>query len=255
MNRPPGHCVAALLLAVAALGHARAADEAGRIDDERSPSARLETVEVTGKAVRDPAWTSYRQTYKAMQLFGDAKDAARLKPRLQLVPQVSSPPKTTDLRLTISSAEVDITLPLDHGWATLPTNQAALDSDAAFLLNAPAGTFQLSRWMAIRRNPEGQYSTEALRTGCDAWLNAMRSLNWVMQLRLARTQCIGVRWVLPADDFAEIRSADGRQLALSPMPPAAPKREFGVLAYRFSPGEDPVIRAPSTLIAILPLLD
>ncbi len=135
-------------------------------------------------------------------------------------------------------------------------NQSAFESDAEFLLNAPAGTFKLSRMMTIRRNDKGQYTLEELRKGCDAWLGAMRSLNWVVRLRLSRTSCIGVKWVLPETDFAEIRSADGSTLTLSTAAVETPKREYGALAYRFpTEGEHPVIKAPPSLIAILPLLD
>ncbi|PTT83971.1 hypothetical protein DBR42_15450 [Pelomonas sp. HMWF004] len=245
---------ALLLLIAASTGFADSmVDGAEEVPAQRQT---LEPVEVTGKAVRDPAWMSYRDSYKAMRMFAKAEASAQLEPRLILKPRASGAPSSSRLRLQISSPEADIDLPLDRGWTTLPMNDAAVEQDAQFTLNAPPGTFNLSRVMAIRRDPQGVYRTEDLRKGCDAWMSAMRSLNWAVRLRLVRTTCVGVRWVLPTEDFAQIRAEDGTPLVLNPQPADGPEREYGMLAFRFPAGsENLTVRTPASVIAILPLLD
>lgn len=214
----------------------------------------LPPVAVRGARVRDPAWESYAQSFRAMEMYlRSAGSDEPLEPRLYLRALRADAPPSSELRLTLSGTAYDREIPLTHYWGSLPHDPAAKAANADFTLDAPAASFALVRTLGIRRLQSGDYPGTYLQHACDRWLAVMRDMHLAYKLRYAFKHCVGVKFIVPAGSALPAVSP-GSSIERE-APRGVNNRELEVLLYRFTNAAEASVQVPGELIAITPWLE
>lgn len=175
-------------------GTAHSADAEAASGAEEAKPQPLDRVRIEGKFIRDPQLISYTKTYRALRQYESyprSKDL--LLPRLFLKPRKAHASLERVQVALIGDATYEA-VPFDHGWGPVPDNKSAFDEGAEFLVNRPAGSFELKHVMTMRTSPDGHYSVGALRSACTQWMEFMRNTNFIRRIEYAGRQCVGVNF-------------------------------------------------------------
>lgn len=229
----------------------------GNEPDEAASQAKigqLERVSVSGMALPDPSWVSYRDTFTAMTMYiGAAVQSDLLEPRFRLKPLIPSPPKSEDLRLRLVGPNTSEFIPMSGLWGEVPLREAAAKDGADFTLNAEPGSFQLVRIIAVRRLESGQYTPSYLRAACTKSLEVLRGMNLAYKVVMAFKSCKGVRFYLQRMDGSNLMEA--KDSGLKALVSDAPE-DYSVLEYRFDQSASlEMIKFDEPVIAIVPIYE
>ncbi|MBI3284888.1 MAG: hypothetical protein HYZ65_08585 [Burkholderiales bacterium] len=206
---------------------------AQNIDNLQHLDAQDSTVIVT--ATRDPQWISYRDAYKAMEIFNDyQKPKNYLKPRFVLWPKNTNE-SNEELRLQIIGKTTNQEVRLENLWGTIPMNKSAYDEGADFRLNRRAGSYRFARVMTIADNPEGVYAEAELRVACNQVLDFFRD-KLFERIRFIGKKCSGIKFLYSQKIDEPVLNLREKNQNLSRIKEQEIDSEKGrkIIIYRFS---------------------
>jgi len=231
-------------------GHCAPAQEG----ESPSHGEKLDRVEVHGKHVRDPAWISYRESYEAMRKFSEnVKGSDPLEPSFHLRP-MAQVGRHGELDLRLIGKDVNVPIPVKNLWGVMPESKEAFEANADLYLNAPSGSFRLTRTITIRTDQSGQYVARYLKISCARTLEVLRGMSLAYRAKLAFRTCKGVAfYIAPGDDGGAIAAVTKLGVQLEERKTDAPA-EYRVKALMFeSLQDDDLVDLGERVIVIVPI--
>ena len=224
------------------------------LGDAQSEELVLPSVEV--KNFRDPEWISYRNFYKAMEVFEDYSG-----PKNLLDPKVKLSTKNEtetfqNLRLKLQSENYSKDISLNYGWGTIPFSLIAYNEEAEFLLNRPARTFEFRRVITIAKKEDGMYLVKDLREACKQVEDFFKSMSFIYRIQLATKKCKGAKFFFSEKYNSDTDNIEYVSASKEPISLTEVKQSERVASYLFK-DEDAkatvIVRGP--LLAIRPIID
>lgn len=177
--------------------------------------ALLLTAAGAAAQLRQEAWVSYRDAYRAMVVFekyGQPKNL--IQQHLQVMPK--EPGVSLDgVQLAVRGKTTELSLPLDGaGRAVFPLLKAAYDENASLVLNRKADDYRFRRRVSIAARPDGVYDMAELRAACAQVL----AFAQYAEPGAGAHRCVGVRFAFgkgQGEPGLRLRGADG---SLRPLP-------------------------------------
>lgn len=218
----------------------------------------LVLIPACARAQQASDWINYRDVYRQMiwfEKYGKPKQFLQNHFRVRPRAGGASP---DGLRLTLSSKNVHLDLPLDAlGRAVFPFSKAAYDDNAELVLNRKAGQFAHGPWVSIVARADGVYAVADLRAACAQMADYLRYVG-----AAGGKSCVGVQFAYAQGDAAQVRVAQGAGGAVAlaardgPAFPGDAAAGFRTFAYRFGASSDGAqVLTSSTPLAIGALLE
>jgi hypothetical protein len=177
---------------------------------------QLPRTEISGKLVHDPAWMSYRDARRVVEMFeryAKPKDLVRLLYSLE--PKWPESFRYDGLTFAVEDDEHVVPLPLRFGYADMLLHPPVNERQARFVVNRPRGTLTLDYNISVAPRADQHYEQPYQRKGCAQAFDLYRTQTTLTELSTAGKQCVGLQFFLLSDDSIVVqRDIDGEEREL-----------------------------------------